>query len=63
MRILFIWGLLSALLPWVILAEKYILRAQRMAKRLTWSPYSGMLNPKSRIESYVLRSSAHRKPF
>ena len=51
LRMLFIWGLLSTLLPWVILAEKYILRAQRMAKRLTWSPYSGMLNPKSRIES------------
>ena len=44
----------------VILEYTHITTAISKANRDRWSPISGMRKPKSRMESYALRSSHHR---
>ena len=50
----------SDIWPEVIFEYTNIVAAIRRANNERWSPRSGMFTPKSQIESYALRSSAHR---
>src|SRR4030042_2975813 len=40
--------------------ERMVVTVISRVKRLTWSPYMGIVNGRSRMESYVERSWAHR---